>query len=513
MNRFLQNKWALSLTAGLFLGLSFPPVNLSLLSFPAFMMLIHLSTICESNRELAKYSYVSFVLWNIIGTYWLTMASAIAGVAAIFANAAIMIIPLIIIRRFLSSLKQPLLISALSAATWVSYEFLHHNWDLSWPWLTLGNAWANQVSLIQYISITGHLGISFWVILTASLAYIAWRSQVRSTALLAIGSLLLFPSISVTMFMLSNDGVDSNSETTRVAVVQPNHDSYQRYGGMSSLNEVMDSLYSITNEIKTEDTELVVWPENAIDANIYTTSRTARQIADSARSWNASVITGAGLYKLYNETPDFYRDTYQGIPRDIYNAALYVDNNGQISRYDKHNLVPVVERFPFVEFLHSIDVLQWFDWGKIAGFGQGYEPSSLNTDSFVTHGLICYDSVYPGWIRNYVNNKADFLTIITNDGWWGNTSGHHQHFAYARLRAIEFDRWVVRSANNGISGIINPKGEVKIKTEYWVRTGFVYDVPKKESLTFYTKFGDWLSYLSLAAMLITLGYLSFRKES
>ena len=96
-----------------------------------------------------------------------------------------------------------------------------------------------------------------------------------------------------------------------------------------------------------------------------------------------------------------------------------------------------------------------------------------------------------------MNNGAGFLTIITNDGWWGNSSGHRQHFEYARLRSIEFNRWTVRSANNGTSGIIRPDGTVQQKTKYWTRIGFNAKIPIIIEQTFYAKFGDWLSYLCL----------------
>ena len=95
-------------------------------------------------------------------------------------------------------------------------------------------------------------------------------------------------------------------------------------------------------------------------------------------------------------------------------------------------------------------------------------------------------------------NGADFITIITNDGWWGDTSGHVQHFAFARLRALEFRRWIVRSANNGISGIIAPDGDVHVETNYWERTGFTYNVYPSDQLTFYALYGDWFNWLMVA---------------
>ncbi len=98
MNKFLENKWAISVTAGILLGLSFPPFDLSFLSFPAFIVLFLLADKCDSKKQLAYYGYFGFVLWNVIATYWLMMASLIAGIAAILANAAIMTIPLVLFR-------------------------------------------------------------------------------------------------------------------------------------------------------------------------------------------------------------------------------------------------------------------------------------------------------------------------------------------------------------------------------------------------------------------------------
>lgn len=509
MNKFLENKRALSITAGILLGLSFPPVDLSFLSFPAFILLFLLADKCDSNKQLAYYSYAGFVVWNLITTYWLMMASLVAGIAAVLANAAIMTIPLVLFRICSKRFDKAWLIALLHASIWVSYEFLHHNWDLSWPWLTLGNAWANQVSLIQYISATGHLGISFWVIFTSSLAFLAFKNKKQSIALAATFALLLPSGISLMMFLGSTE--EPAAKTTSVAVIQPNHDSYESHGGLGSHSVLMDSLFSITNKVITDDTELIVWPENAVDAGIYMNSRTAVSISDSAQSWNASLITGTGLFELYEEPPTLYRDMVNGRARNYFNAALYVNADGERTRYDKHNLVPVVERFPFVEFFNTIDVFGWLDWGNIAGFAKGLEATSLKTDNFTTQGLICYDSVYPSWIREFIKDEADFITIITNDGWWGNTSGHYQHFAYARLRAIEFDRWIVRSANNGFSGIIDPEGNVLQKTNYWERTGFTFDVPSKSTKTIYTKFGDWLGYLCLILSVGGLGFISFTK--
>lgn len=500
MNTFLNNKWLISLTAGIFLGLSFPPFDLTFLSFPAFMLLFFLIEQCDSKKQVAYYSYLGFLMWNIITTYWLMMASVGAGVAAILANSVLMTIPLCLGFHFRKKFKSPFIVAFLQASAWVGYEYLHHNWDLAWPWIAVGNAWSNQVSLIQFISVTGHLGISFWVAITAALAVQAIRLRTKTLAYASVASLLILPACSLAWFALDTQTAGSEStDAVKIAVIQPNHDSYEDYGGMSGSREVLDSLFSISTKTIAEDTDLIIWPENAIDKPILMNSVSTLRISDSARVWNKNFVIGTGIIETYTQQdkPKLIRGTYRGEPFNIFNGALFVDKDGVRTRYDKAKLVPIVERIPFVNFLNTIDIFNWVEWGALAGFGRGNEPTMIKTSSFTSPGLVCYDSVYPTWIRKFVNEGADFITIITNDGWWGNSSGHVQHFSYARLRAIEFDRWVVRSANNGTSGIIRPDGTIEQKTEYWVRTGFTSSIPKLTHQTVYARFGDWLSYLCL----------------
>ncbi len=504
--KYLNNNWAVSILAGVLLGLSFPPINLAFLSIPAFLLLFKLVDETKSNKELAYYSYFGFVIWNLITTYWLMMASLAAGVAAILANSLLMVIPLLLFRFFSKKLNSAYLIALLQAAAWVSYEYLHHHWDLAWPWLAIGNAWSNFTPIIQYISVTGHLGITFWVILSSALLHQYLKRKESPIAIISGAVFLIFPLLSLFGYFGKGEEADSYTE---VAIIQPNHDSYQRYGGMSGMAEVVDSLFSITEKTITENTGLIVWPENAIEGQIYLNSGISRQISNAALRWNSAFIVGTGLVELYDNPPKLYRGFIQGHAYNIFNSALYVDKNGHVSHYNKANLVPIVERVPFLDFLSSIDIFDWVNWGEIGGYGKGNEASTLVGDSFITGGPVCYDSVYPAWIREFVKNDSNFITIITNDGWWGRTSGHHQHFAYARLRAIEFDRWIVRSANNGISGIIDNKGKVLVKTDYWERTGFVYDVPSLKNQTIYAKYGDWFSYLMLVFTFFGWGYSIF----
>ena len=150
-----NSKWALTLLAGLLLGFSWPPVPLPFLVFPAFLLVFRIIDLSNSAREAAFWTYPGFVIWNILTTYWLVMATVAGGVAAILANAAVMTLPVMLQYKLQKQGYRPWLLALLQAACWLSYEYLHHQWDLAWPWLTIGNAWANVPELVQYISVTG----------------------------------------------------------------------------------------------------------------------------------------------------------------------------------------------------------------------------------------------------------------------------------------------------------------------------------------------------------------------
>ncbi len=510
-----DTKWALTVTAGILLGLSYPPVPLPFLIFPAFLLIFRIVDLADSARSAAYWTYPAFLIWNIIATYWLTMATVAGGVAAIVANSAVMCLPIMLQYQIQQKDIQPWLIALFQTAFWLSFEFLHHQWDLAWPWLTLANAWSNAPELVQYISVTGFWGISFWIMFSIALGYQVIKKSDMISRIVGISVFILFPVWSATIALFEKPTKADKIQQT--VVVQPNFNSYYPNGGFETQSEAHDHLLQLTDSVRTDKTELVVWPENAIQSRIANinsyseaSTNTKKLLAEQSQQWNASIITGTTYYEFYEDTPKprllYEHSQGQFLP---FNAALGFYPDSTMDVYRKHNLVPIVERVPFVHFLHDIDIFGWVNWAHSQGYGKGHNLDPFTIKGEKTPALICYDSVFPSWTRKYVKNGAGFLTIITNDGWWGNTSGHEQHFAYARLRAIELDRWIVRSANNGISGIIAPDGSIKVETPYWQKTAFRYDVPILTSKTLYTLLGDWLPAVMLILSALGIGNILF----
>ncbi|HEY0769806.1 MAG TPA: apolipoprotein N-acyltransferase, partial [Sphingobacteriaceae bacterium] len=175
------------------------------------------------------------------------------------------------------------------------------------------------------------------------------------------------------------------------------------------------------------------------------------------------------------------------------------ENSANVQFYHKSKLVPGVEQLPFSSALSFLKPVFAAFGGSSGGFGSQDKPSVFYSQSGIGAApVICYESIWGGYVADYVQQGAQFIAIITNDGWWGNTSGKDQHMQYAKLRAIESRRWVARSANTGISAFINQRGDVVQKTSWWQEDALKQDINLNDELTFYVKSGDYIAYAGCA---------------
>jgi apolipoprotein N-acyltransferase len=304
-----------------------------------------------------------------------------------------------------------------------------------------------------------------------------------------------------------------------VVIVQPNIDPYnEKFAG--DIESQIQKLIILSEQQIDNNTTLVVWPETAIPAQV-----SEDHIKEDYRFfpvWSflqrhpfLNLITGIDSYKTYgtrkeNATKTARLDTPSGIYYDVFNTAAYFDADTNVVLYHKAKLVPGVETLPsFLNFMSS-----WFeDFGGISGtLGRDSERKVFVPwdNHFKAAPIICYESIFGDYITEYVRKGANILTVITNDGWWGNTPGYRQHMNYARLRAIETRKWVVRSANTGISCFIDPMGNV-INAQPWDKAASIkYAVPVNNRQTFFVTHGDMLSqavtYVSVLLLLLNIGY-------
>ncbi|MDR0419114.1 MAG: apolipoprotein N-acyltransferase, partial [Prevotellaceae bacterium] len=198
---------------------------------------------------------------------------------------------------------------------------------------------------------------------------------------------------------------------------------------------------------------------------------------------------------------------------DVYNSAFQVDTNG-VQLYHKSKLVVGVEMLPYPQYLKFVKKLSVNLGGSSGGLGTQEERATFISDKdeeFKVGPIICYESIYGEFVTEYVHKGANMLFIITNDGWWRNTPGHRQHLHYARLRAIETRRSIARSANTGISAIINQRGELEQRSSWWVRTALLGTINANDKITPYVKWGDSIGRLATFITILIAIYAISRK--
>ena len=267
-------------------------------------------------------------------------------------------------------------------------------------------------------------------------------------------------------------------------------------------------------------TEYIILPETALIGDIWEDELEQSGSVITIRKFLAQfpklkIIIGASTAKAFKPGEElsetarkFYNaDAYY----DAYNTAFQLDNSPTIQKYHKSKLVPGVEQMPFQFVFKYFEQFALEMGGTSGSLGVQSTRSVFTSDNSPVKfaPVICYESVYGEYVGDYVKNGANAIAVITNDGWWGNTPGHIQHLKLSKLRAIENRRWVVRSANTGVSCFIDPYGEVSQATEYWVPASVSGTIWLNNTLTFYTRFGDFIGRVAmfLAFLLIIYSWL------
>ena len=404
---------------------------------------------------------------------------------------------------------------------YIALEYLQQTWDLAFPWMTLGNGLAGMHQLAQWYDYTGVYGGSLWILASNILAFEAYKKLKSQSGYLkyrptAIWLLVVIIPIGISLTKYYNamqKGTPSN-----VVVVQPNIDPYQKLENIPAAEQIR-ILTHLSDSIGQVNTEYFIWPETAIPN--YADEDRIRSNPDYinlqnfiSKYKNGTLITGIESVRFYpdKKTISAKYDEQGNRYWDNYNSAMQVENSSNVQFYHKSKLVPGAEKMPFPKVFSFLDFVFAKLGGSVSGWGWQDEPSVFYAQSGIGAApVICYESLWGDWIGKSVKNGAQFIAIITNDGWWGNTTGKDQHEMYAKLRAIETHRDVARSANTGISCFINQRGDVVKRTEWWTRTAIKNDINLNDEITFYVKSGDIIAkLLSVAAILLAL-IIPYRK--
>ena len=508
----------LAILSALLLSAAWPINGFTFIIFGALIPLlflensIRLSDFKRRGLLVFGYSYLTFLLWNLLITWWLINSSLIG---MLFANICNSFFYAIIFTCFswaktrLPNRSAYLFLIAL----WLAFEKLHLSWDFSWTWLNLGNVFSENIYWIQWYEYTGVFGGSLWVLVINVWLFHVFKNHntilgYKPLARKMIAP-LIFIALPITFSLYLYEKVEEGSEDIKVLLLQPNIDPY-------------NTKYSLTNSSFIDLWKKQVQPfySDSLDYILSPETYFAEGYGEEFREFNGSklheelqqelakipltqYITGIQFYDLYSQekAPSLTANLIRkGLWADYYNSALAEQSNEIFQIYHKSKLVVGVENMPFKSVLKPLlgDVLLDFGGTVASRVTQKKRAVFSHTNSKLKAApIICWESIFGEFVTGYVNEGATFLAVISNDAWWGETPGHKQLLSYTRLRAIETRRDIARSANTGISSIINAKGEIINQTSYNTKTALIGKLSSRSNLTFYVRFGDIIARWSV----------------
>lgn len=501
--------------------------NLTICIFFAFVPFLFLEEKIRSNTNSAKpklkllaYAYFIFLTWNVLVTWWVVYASFGGALMAFLLNSLLMAVVFVLFSNIKNRLNKPWAIWLL-IPLWIAWEHFHTLWDLSWTWLTIGNVFAFNHSWVQWYEFTGTSGGTLWALAVNILVFQTIKShqslKLLSKPILKIAAFIILPILFSYVLVFAQKSSDPKTTSVKTVVVQPNIDPYNVKFYLEYQTQFNNMLSQIRGKLSPE-TDYLVLPETFITDDLNEQSIdhefSIHLFRDSLikKFPDLKIVTGANTYVFYEQTQDITatsrKDERSGKHYDVFNSALYISAT-EVQVYHKSKLVPGVERMPFPALLKPLERLAINMGGTMGSLGTQSERAvfTASGDKSSLAPVICYESVYADFLTEYIRKGADLIFIITNDGWWENTPGYIQHLNYARLRAIENRRQIARCANTGISCFLDEFGTIYEATAWWEQAVIERNLTPNQQMTFFSRFGDLISYLSLLLSVIFLFWL------
>ncbi len=516
-----KQTYLLALLSAFLLWLAWPPIPFTAVLLlvglvPLFIALQSISKDGQPNtgKRIFKTAGLTFLVWNTASIYWVYNAivayndpiTALLVSLIPFGLGALLMTAAFWLYFRLASVTTSTIAYLGLISFYIGMEYLHQSWDLAFPWMTLGNGFASMHQLVQWYEFTGVYGGSLWILLSNIFAFEAYKAFKNYKGYPAYRIAIFWLFIVIVPAAISLKRYFSYSEKSmpiNVVTVQPNIDPYKKSGELP-IAEQLNILTRLSDSIAQPNTEYFIWPETAVsqyseeesirESREYTTMQ-----AFISKYKNGNLLSGIETFSKYNDqrTITAKLDANSGIYYDNYNAAIQVENSSHVQFYHKSKLVPGVEQMPFPTAFAFLTPIFSELGGGVGTYGWQEEPGVFYSQNGVgVDPVICYESIWGDWVRRSVKQGAQFVAVITNDGWWGNTSGKEQHLLYAKLRAIENRRWVVRSANTGISAFIDQRGDIVQRTKWWEPTALKADINLNNEITFYTQNGDIIAVLA-----------------
>ena len=484
----------LAAASGVLLALSFPKFGHPAFGWIALAPLLLALLSGVSLRRAFALGLTTGLIYFGGTLYWMTGVMAVYGglppaVAGLINFAFVAYVALfpslfaVVMRRlFLAHGTRALIAAPL---VWTTTELGRAYLFTGFPWVLLGYSQATVLPIAQVASLVGVFGVSALVasVSAALVGVAAGRKYVPAAAVFAVvAALALWGSVRERRGELTRTG-----QPIRVGLIQGNVDQGQKWN-RASASAIFGEYLNMTRQAIGRGAALVVWPESSTPFFFEQDRAAADELRSVARQAHVSILLGSDQIE-------------PGTPRKYYNAAFLVRADGTTGGvYRKIHLVPWGEYVPLKRWLFFVSPLV----EAVADFSAGTAAVLLPLDGHLVSTSICYEIIYPDLVRQFVRGGSELLTAITNDAWFGRTSAPYQHFEQASMRAIEEGRYLVRSANTGVSGIVDPYGRVLARSDIYQPAVIVGEARLLSVATVYSRIGDVFAYASAVATLALL---------
>jgi len=398
------------------------------------------------------------------------------GVVALFGYLGLYIGLFTVVVRRLGLWSAPLVLPLL--------EFLRTKFQIAFPWDLLGYSVTPYLPFIQLAALGGVYLVSAWLIVVNLLGYrLIFSRRGRHWAAAGLGLALLLP------LLYARYHLRPSSPWFTVAIVQPNVSPLDK-GDWDSRQQIQSDLIRLTQQAAAGRPDLVIYPETATLVDVTRSLTIGPALHRLADSLNLEIFTGT---PIYDETH-----------RTWHNGAVLIRPGETVigPRYYKMKLVPFSEKIPYSDEVPLLRKL--IGTSDMGNWDRGWQYTIFPSRIGRLSGLICYEAIFPDFAREFVRRGSELLVVVTNDGWFGRLPGAYQHAELAVMRTVETGVPMVRSANNGISFIVDPYGRVLKKTPLFTQQVLMGTVPKPLASTPYRRYGDWFIWLCLAGLVVLM---------
>lgn len=495
MKKLFTNNLVLAALSGFLLFLSFPKFGSGLFAWIALIPLFFALKNADKISQGLFFGFITGVTAYIGIIYWIAYVIVHYGNLPLYTGMILMLLLACYLSLYISLFAASLVcfrdkipLYLLAPVLWVCFEYGKSFFLTGFPWENLGYSQYLNRYFIQSADVFGVFGLSFLLVLMNATIFEVISKKSKKEYILAgcvflIMAAVLFYGVyrvdQVNKILLGSKGMD-------VFLAQGNIDQAIKWDKKFK-KETLNIYERLSLKHSPGDGSLIVWPETAVPFKFQVINDLHDQIVDLSVKTKSWLLFGS-VSSVPNQAD-----------QDFFNSAYLLSPSGDVrGKYDKVHLVPYGE---YVPLRHWMPFVEGFTEG-IGDFSQGPGFYPLDMEGKKIGVLICYEGILAHAARQYKNNEAELLVNITNDAWFGNTSAPFQHFSMSIFRAVETRMYLIRAANTGVSGIVDPTGQIISATDIFrddALKGFVKFV---KIPTLYSVFGDIFVVLCLAFMVV-----------